>query len=171
MLDVQFGQASDPGKVRTNNEDAMGSFIPCFAPSGPIPRLSVRGCGRSGRHGSGRGRLVYGHLGADRGVCQGPGRHHAHQPAAAPDPARQCRGPRLHPRAGVPRQEDGHHAGGLRPALRSGHRLARRRLALLPGPQRPGQADHAGPYLGKRAAKDGADLRRAKWQTPTRATC
>ena len=28
MLDVQFGQASDFGKVRTNNEDAMGSFIP-----------------------------------------------------------------------------------------------------------------------------------------------
>jgi serine/threonine protein phosphatase PrpC len=28
MLDVQFGQATDPGKVRTNNEDAMGSFIP-----------------------------------------------------------------------------------------------------------------------------------------------
>lgn len=28
MLDVAFGQASDPGKIRTNNEDAMGSFIP-----------------------------------------------------------------------------------------------------------------------------------------------
>lgn len=28
MLDVLFGQASDPGKIRTNNEDAMGSFIP-----------------------------------------------------------------------------------------------------------------------------------------------
>jgi protein phosphatase len=28
MLDVQFGQASDFGKVRTNNEDAMGSYIP-----------------------------------------------------------------------------------------------------------------------------------------------
>ena len=28
MLDIQFGQASDFGKVRTNNEDAMGSFIP-----------------------------------------------------------------------------------------------------------------------------------------------
>jgi protein phosphatase len=28
MLDVQYGQASDPGKVRTNNEDALGSFIP-----------------------------------------------------------------------------------------------------------------------------------------------
>jgi PPM family protein phosphatase len=28
MLDVQFGQASDPGKVRTNNEDCMGSFVP-----------------------------------------------------------------------------------------------------------------------------------------------
>ncbi len=28
MLDVQYGQASDPGKVRTNNEDAMGFFIP-----------------------------------------------------------------------------------------------------------------------------------------------
>ncbi len=28
MLDVQFGQASDFGKVRTNNEDACGSFLP-----------------------------------------------------------------------------------------------------------------------------------------------
>jgi protein phosphatase len=28
MLDLQFGQASDFGKVRTNNEDAMGYFIP-----------------------------------------------------------------------------------------------------------------------------------------------
>lgn len=28
MLDVQFGGASDFGKVRTNNEDALGSFIP-----------------------------------------------------------------------------------------------------------------------------------------------
>lgn len=28
MLDVQFGQSSDPGKVRTNNEDSMGAFIP-----------------------------------------------------------------------------------------------------------------------------------------------
>ena len=28
MLDVTLGQASDPGKVRTNNEDAMGFFIP-----------------------------------------------------------------------------------------------------------------------------------------------
>jgi protein phosphatase len=28
MLEVQFGQATDPGKVRTNNEDATGFFIP-----------------------------------------------------------------------------------------------------------------------------------------------
>jgi PPM family protein phosphatase len=28
MLDVQFGEASDFGKVRKNNEDAMGAFIP-----------------------------------------------------------------------------------------------------------------------------------------------
>ena len=28
MLDLQFGQASDFGKIRTNNEDAMASFIP-----------------------------------------------------------------------------------------------------------------------------------------------
>jgi PPM family protein phosphatase len=28
MLEVQFAQASDFGKVRSNNEDAMGSFIP-----------------------------------------------------------------------------------------------------------------------------------------------
>src|SRR5580658_2056933 len=28
MLEVQFSQASDFGKVRTNNEDAMGSFVP-----------------------------------------------------------------------------------------------------------------------------------------------
>jgi len=28
MLDAQFGEASDFGKVRTNNEDAVGSFLP-----------------------------------------------------------------------------------------------------------------------------------------------
>jgi protein phosphatase len=28
MLEVQYGQASDFGKVRTNNEDAMGAFLP-----------------------------------------------------------------------------------------------------------------------------------------------
>jgi serine/threonine protein phosphatase PrpC len=28
MLEIQFAQVSDFGKVRTNNEDAMGSFIP-----------------------------------------------------------------------------------------------------------------------------------------------
>src|SRR6202789_4655976 len=28
MLEVQFGQATDFGKVRTNNEDSMGAFIP-----------------------------------------------------------------------------------------------------------------------------------------------
>jgi PPM family protein phosphatase len=28
MLDLQFGHASDFGKVRTNNEDAIGSFVP-----------------------------------------------------------------------------------------------------------------------------------------------
>ena len=28
MLDVQYGQATDPGKIRKNNEDAMGSFVP-----------------------------------------------------------------------------------------------------------------------------------------------
>jgi len=28
MLDIQFGQASDFGKVRTNNEDSMGAFVP-----------------------------------------------------------------------------------------------------------------------------------------------
>jgi PPM family protein phosphatase len=28
MLDVVFGQASDPGKVRTNNEDSVGVFVP-----------------------------------------------------------------------------------------------------------------------------------------------
>lgn len=38
MLDVVFGQASDPGKVRTNNEDALGSFI-------PVSRSQVRSHG------------------------------------------------------------------------------------------------------------------------------
>ncbi len=28
MLDIQFGQASDPGKVRANNEDSLGAYIP-----------------------------------------------------------------------------------------------------------------------------------------------
>ncbi|MGC9159366.1 MAG: PP2C family protein-serine/threonine phosphatase [Terracidiphilus sp.] len=31
MLELQFGQASDFGKVRKNNEDAMGAFIPASA--------------------------------------------------------------------------------------------------------------------------------------------
>jgi len=34
MLDVQFGEASDFGKIRTNNEDAMGSFIPASRQQG-----------------------------------------------------------------------------------------------------------------------------------------
>ena len=38
MLDVDFGQATDPGKVRTNNEDAMGSFL-------PVSRQQVRSHG------------------------------------------------------------------------------------------------------------------------------
>ena len=28
MLDVIFGEATDPGKIRTNNEDSIGSFVP-----------------------------------------------------------------------------------------------------------------------------------------------
>lgn len=28
MLDISFGQASHPGKLRHNNEDAMGAFVP-----------------------------------------------------------------------------------------------------------------------------------------------
>lgn len=38
MLDVQFGSASDPGKVRTNNEDSVGSFV-------PVSRQQVRSHG------------------------------------------------------------------------------------------------------------------------------
>jgi protein phosphatase len=38
MLDIQFGQATDPGKVRTLNEDFMGSFI-------PASRQQARGLG------------------------------------------------------------------------------------------------------------------------------
>jgi serine/threonine protein phosphatase PrpC len=34
MLDVQFGQVSDFGKVRTNNEDSVGSFIPASRQQG-----------------------------------------------------------------------------------------------------------------------------------------
>lgn len=28
MLELAFGQATDPGRIRTNNEDSLGSFIP-----------------------------------------------------------------------------------------------------------------------------------------------
>lgn len=38
MLDVVFGQASNPGKIRANNEDAMGVFV-------PISRQQARGLG------------------------------------------------------------------------------------------------------------------------------
>ena len=34
MLDIQFGQVSDFGKVRTNNEDSVGSFIPASRQQG-----------------------------------------------------------------------------------------------------------------------------------------
>ena len=56
MLDVQFGQASDFGKVRTNNEDATGAFIPPLPPAGPVSRLPLRRCRRRGRDGPRRGR-------------------------------------------------------------------------------------------------------------------
>jgi serine/threonine protein phosphatase PrpC len=38
MLEIEYGQASDPGKVRTNNEDCTGVFI-------PKDRLEVRARG------------------------------------------------------------------------------------------------------------------------------
>jgi serine/threonine protein phosphatase PrpC len=39
MLEVAFGQATDMGKVRTNNEDAMGSYLPLSE-----EELNSRGC-------------------------------------------------------------------------------------------------------------------------------
>ena len=86
MLDVVFGQASDPGKVRTNNEDAMGVFYSLFAPPGPVAWVSFCRCRRGRRHGSGRGGFIDGHLGADRRIREGAIGRDAHQPAPAADP-------------------------------------------------------------------------------------
>jgi serine/threonine protein phosphatase PrpC len=105
MLDVQFGQASDFGKVRTNNEDAMGSFI-------PASRQQARSHGYLFAVADGVGGMDLGEVASataisvhHRGVRQSPGRHHAHQPAAAPHSARQRRRPRLHPGPPISRQK------------------------------------------------------------------
>ena len=58
MLDVQFGEASDFGKVRTNNEDAMASFIPSRASRRALMDFFC-GCRWRRRHGPGRSRLSY----------------------------------------------------------------------------------------------------------------
>ena len=99
MLDLQFGQASDFGKVRTNNEDAMGSFI-------PASRQQTRSHGYLFVVADGVGGMDLGEVasatavvGPHRRIRQSPGRLHAHQPAAAPGSARQRRRPRLHPAA------------------------------------------------------------------------
>ena len=99
MLDVQFGQASDFGKVRTNNEDAIGSFI-------PASRRQARSHGFLFAVADGVGGMDLGEVASATAVKvlaeefrQGPARHYAHQPAAAAHSAGQLRGPRLHARA------------------------------------------------------------------------
>ena len=155
MLDVQFGQASDFGKVRTNNEDAMGSFIP-----------STRQQGRS--HGflfvvaDGVGGMDLGEVASATAVTVMTEQFAKAQSGAMlislmPRLIQQANAA-VHDRtasARIPRQEDGHHSRRLRAALRPGRGLACGRLPLLPGSQRPGPADHPGPHLVNEQRKMG----------------
>jgi hypothetical protein len=155
MLDVQFGQASDFGKVRTNNEDAMGSFIPARASrpaptaiSLPLPTASAA--------------WIWAKSPRPRPSPCSPRSLPKRRPApcssaccraSSSTPMPPCTTARSRPQ--YRGKKDGHHARRLRPALRPGRRLARRRLALLPGPQRPGPADHAGSHLVNEQRKMG----------------
>ncbi len=155
MLDVQFGQASDFGKVRTNNEDAMGSFL-------PASRQQARSHGYLFAVADGVGGMDLGEV-ASATAIQVVTEEFAKAPSGAMLISLL---PRLiqHANAAVhdctlgpavPRQEDGHHPRGVRAPLRPGYRLACGRLPLLPGPQRQGQGRHAGPYLVNEQRKMG----------------
>ena len=117
MLDVQFGQASDFGKVRTNNEDAMGSFI-------PSSRQQARSHGFLFVVADGVGGMDLGEVASATAVsvmtdefakAQSGSmlisllpRLIQHANAAVHDRTLATR---------IPRQEYGHHPGGLRAAL------------------------------------------------------
>ena len=136
MLDVQFGQASDFGKVRTNNEDAMGSFI-------PASRHQARTHGYLFAVADGVGGMDLGEVASATAISVLTEEFAKAQAGSMlisllPRLIQQANAAvhDLHPDARVPRQEDGHHPRGLRSPLRSGHRLSRGRLPLLPGPRR-----------------------------------
>ena len=149
MLEVQFGQASDPGKVRTNNEDAMGSFI-------PSSRQQARSHGYLFAVADGVGGMDLGEVASATAISVLTEEFAKAQAGAmlisllprlhSHSPTRRSTIELWLPR--IPRQEDGNDDGGLRDAPRPGDRLARGRLALLSGAQRQGQADHAGPHAG-----------------------
>ena len=156
MLEVQFGQASDPGKVRTNNEDATGLLHSRLPPAGPFARLSFCRCRRCRWHGPRRGRLATKPL---RFSSMDLKRRQAgtmlisllprliqHANAAVHDCtlAPEYRGKSM-----------AHHSRSLRHAPRSGHRLPRRRLPLLSRPQWARQAGHSGSHPCQRTAKLG----------------
>jgi len=61
MLDIQFGQASDVGKVRTNNEDATGVFV-------PVSRRQARSHGYLFAVADGVGGLDLGEIAAARAI-------------------------------------------------------------------------------------------------------
>ena len=149
MLDVQFGQASDPGKVRTNNEDSMGSFI-------PSSRQQARSHGYLFAVADGVGGMDLGEVASATAVSVLTEEFEKAQSGAMLISLLprliQFANAAVHDRTLSPRvsrQEDGHHGGGLRAAPRPGDRLARGRFALLPGAQRQGQADYAGPHVGQ----------------------
>ena len=135
MLDLEFAQLSDPGRVRGHNEDYLGPRRAGDAGAGAHARLALRAGRRRRRAGRGRGRL------ARR-------RSKACSPAFAPRPqAKRLAAllPRLVQAANLHVYETGraaspggvahgHHPRGLRAALRSRGGGARRRFALLSDP-------------------------------------
>ena len=173
MLDVEFAQLSDHGRVRDHNEDYLGYVSPATPERGADARLALRAGRRSGRAGAGRSRFARRRWkacspasarlrrGAACGIADpaGTGGQHARVYEA---------GSRAEP-GGV---RHGHHPGGLRPALRPRGGGARGRFALLPDPQaRPYAAltrDHTVANeqlrLGMLSARGGGQLR-----TPPRA--
>ena len=150
MLDLEFAELSDVGRVRDHNEDYSGHVLPASELRRPHARLALR---RGRRRGRGRAGEVASQTAIETliaGFRAAPQRRGAHGSDAAPRSVRQ----HPHLRAWQGRQPrripHGDHHRGLRLPLRSRRGGARGRFPLLSDPPRGRPADHPRPYRGCR---------------------
>ena len=151
MLDVEFAQLSDPGRIREHNEDYLGHTIPDSpARARSHGWLFALADGVGGNEdGEVASRLAVGTLLAGfRERCR---RRAACAFVTAPRTGRQRTCARSGTGIRIGRTGDGDHGGGLRAALRPRHRGARWRFAVLSDSPGPRDTADARPHLGERA--------------------